>query len=171
MKKIRITGPESSGKSYIAKALTNHFLGGLVIEYSREYLQDKLGYIESDLLKIAQGQKKLELLGEKEAPEFLFCDTGCEVIKIWSQEKYGSVHKEIIRLDNDSSYDLTLLCKPNIPWQEDSLRENPNDRDRLFKLYLSDLKKRKIAFKIIDERLDQRLLQAVSFLDEILKEG
>ena len=123
--------------------------------------------VESDLLEIAKGQVALEELEAIKLPEILFCDTGCEVIKIWSQEKYGKVHEEISRLNNQSKYDLILLCKPNIPWQEDALRENPNDRDRLFEIYLSDLNNTKVPVKIIDEVLENRTQQAISFVEEI----
>ena len=167
MKKILITGPESSGKSFIAESLASHFSGGLVNEFVREYLQGKSGYVESDLLKIAKGQAHLEWVEEQKEPAILFCDTGCEVIKIWSQEKYNIVDEEINRLLNNSTYDLILLCKPNIPWQEDELRENPYDRDRLFNEYLSELKNTNLPLRIIDEPLESRISQAISFVEEI----
>ena len=36
-------------------------------------------------------------------------------------------------------FDLYLVCQPDLPWEKDSLRENPDDRERLFALYVEDL--------------------------------
>ena len=55
--KITITGPESSGKTTLARQLAEAFDTLWVPEYAREYI-DQLNrpYRESDLLEIAKGQ-------------------------------------------------------------------------------------------------------------------
>ena len=90
MKKIIITGPESSGKTTLAKALAAHFKTVSVPEFAREYI-DQLGrpYVESDLLEIAKGQLRLENEMAKRASNFLFCDTDLITIKIWALDKFG----------------------------------------------------------------------------------
>ena len=42
MLKVVITGPESTGKSTLASALSTHFNAVLSEEYAREYLETKL---------------------------------------------------------------------------------------------------------------------------------
>ena len=164
MIKVLITGPESSGKSVLATQLAMHFKSPMVDEYSRKYLDDKTGYQESDLLQIALGQFKKEAEAEIQKPRFLFCDTGIEVIKIWSQEKYNRVDPEIMELLMPAQYDLVLLCKPNIPWQPDPLRENPVDRDRLFTLYIDHFKSSRFKVHIIDASIELRVEQAISYV-------
>ena len=34
-----------------------------------------------------------------------------------------------------------LLCKPDIKWEEDPLRENPNNRLELYKIYKEEIKR------------------------------
>jgi nicotinamide riboside kinase len=36
-------------------------------------------------------------------------------------------------------FDLYLVCQPDLPWETDPLRENEQDRERLFALYMEDL--------------------------------
>ena len=61
MHKIIVTGPESSGKTTLCKALSKHFNLPFSKEYAREYL-DALDrdYTQEDLLKIAKGQLQAE---------------------------------------------------------------------------------------------------------------
>ena len=61
MLKIIITGPESSGKTTLCKALSEHYKIPFTKEFARKYLSD-LGksYLQEDLLEIAKGQFKHE---------------------------------------------------------------------------------------------------------------
>ena len=57
MPKIILTGPESSGKTTLCKALSQHFHLPFSKEYAREYLDGlNRDYNQDDLLKIAKGQ-------------------------------------------------------------------------------------------------------------------
>lgn len=164
MIKILITGPESSGKSLLTEHLAMHFNSAMVGEFARIFLEGKSTYQESDLLQIALGQLKSENEAESKNTPFLFCDTGVEVIKIWSQEKYKRVDSKIMDLLSGAEYDLVLLCKPNIPWQPDPLRENPVDRDRLFLLYVNHFNEQNHKVRIIDAPVGDRNSQAINYI-------
>lgn len=164
MFKVLITGPESSGKSFLSKALANHFNGIMVPEFSRQYLESRSSYDESNLLEIAKGQYELEEKGVGQNPDYLFCDTGQEVIMIWSSYKFQNIHPLINEMHSKSCYDLILLCKPNIAWEPDVLRENPNDRNRLFELYEGLLKPSIKKVRVIDAVEGERVQQAIDFI-------
>ena len=135
MLKIIVTGPESSGKTTLCKALSKHFNLPFSKEYAREYL-DVLNrdYNQEDLLKIAKGQLKSEQNTQ-------LLDTDLITIKIWSEYKYGSCDKWILdqikKQKSENRY--YLLCNPEIPWKADQQRENPNDREELLKIYKKEL--------------------------------
>ena len=66
IKKIILTGPESSGKTTLAKQLAERFQTTWVPEFARTYLDNLTRpYREDDLLRIAQGQKDLETFFQK----------------------------------------------------------------------------------------------------------
>ncbi len=135
MLKIIVTGPESSGKTTLSKALSTHFEIPFTEEYAREYLNNlESDYTQSHLLEIAKEQ----LLSEHNAQ---ILDTDLITIKIWSNYKYGNCDKWIIdQIEKQKTEKrFYLLCKADIPWEGDPQRENPNDRVELFEIYKQEL--------------------------------
>jgi nicotinamide riboside kinase len=59
------------------------------------------------------------------------------------------------------------LCKPDIAWQADPLRENAHDRARLFDLYQADLTARRLPYSEISGHGEERLARAISAVEEI----
>lgn len=148
MPKIIITGPECSGKTTLCKALSKHFKIPLSKEYARQYLKViKKNYTQKDLLIIAKTQLKYE-------KESAILDTDLITIKIWSNEKYGKCDKWILEEINKQKNKnrIYLLCKPDLPWQEDPLRENPKDRMRLFEIYKKELSNLGHNYHIISKK-------------------
>ncbi len=166
LKKIAILGPESTGKSYLVQALAAYYKVTYVPEYAREYIDEiKRPYLESDILKIAKGQLKLEDELAKNAHHYLFCDTELTVIDIWAQEKFGRTHSWIKSQLEDRVYDLYLLCDIDLKWTEDPQRENPNDREYLLNLYRESLGKRNIKYYMISGQGEERINNAIEIID------
>ena len=146
MNKIIITGPESSGKTTLCKNLANHFKLACSKEFARCYLEKNgYNYNQSDLLEIAKGQ----LLSEK---NYQILDTDLITIKIWSEYKYESCDSWILEKINEQKLEqrFYLLCKPDIPWQSDPLRENPDNRDELFEIYKMELENLGYNYYIVE---------------------
>ncbi len=158
MKKIVITGPESSGKSTLSKHLSESLFIPHVREYAREYI-DSLNreYNEEDLVQIAKGQLGLEEDIISQTPSYLICDTDLLTIKVWSEYKYGSCDLEIIELLKNNLPDLYLLASPDFPWKEDSQRENPNNRDELFSIYKEEIINLGVPFVVLSGSESDRL--------------
>lgn len=166
IRRIAITGPESTGKSILAEQLAVHFQTVWVPEIAREYL-DHLGrpYEEKDILLIAQGQLEHEKKQIKSALGYLFCDTELIVTKIWSEVKYNRCDPWIVKNIITHRYDLYLLCDIDLPWQYDPLREHPDQRQFLFGLYFNELKNRNFPFSVIRGSGKDRLQNAVKTID------
>ena len=164
--RIAITGPESTGKSQLARQLAEHYNESWVPEYSREYLMLSGGkYKFKDILAIAKGQYKNERKYLQEARNILFCDTDFFVTYIWEKVKYGKAHKWIEDKLMYPGYDYTLLCGIDLPWEFDPLRENPYDRDVLFKMYLDELNLRNVNYSVIYGTGEERLRNAILALE------
>lgn len=162
IRKISITGPESTGKSSLSAALAATFKTAWVPEFAREYLEnlDK-AYDEEDLLVIAKGQIALQESMEARGNKYLFCDTDLLVLKIWSEHKYGRCHPWILKKLDEIKYDLYILPYIDIPWEEDPLREHPDLREYFFEKYKAELLARKVNFIVVDGSLEKRLQQAI----------
>ncbi len=156
----------------MAKQLAEHFNTIYVPEYSRECLKD-LGreYTYDDILLIARGQYESEQQGMRRAKDLLFCDTEFIVNKIWCEEKYGKCHSWILDMIDSHIYDLYLLCDIDLPWEPDPLRENPDDRDRLFVLYTEELENRNLPYEIISGSGKERLMNAIGFVEKVIIDG
>lgn len=158
--RIAITGPESSGKTTLARALAHQFKIRAVPEFARYHLT-KYGpeYTAPDLLYFAEAQLALERRYSARYPQLLITDTDLLVLKIWHEEKFGPCPRQLENWYQSTAYDLILLCTPDLPWIPDPLRENPVDRDRLYSLYAAESVKRGLPFELISgtDRLDLAL--------------
>lgn len=171
--KLVITGAESSGKTTLAKTLADHFQCFWVPEYARDYLEiNGAQYQFDDLLKIAGGQKSMQEILEQKSriadQKLLISDTDLLTIKIWSQVRFEKVDPQINHWLEESSVDLYLLCKPDIPWKKDPLRENENDREHLFSLYEKELKEKASPYAVIGGDRESRKAEAITKVEALL---
>lgn len=165
IKKIAITGPESTGKSSLAIALAKHFNTVFVPEYAREYINSlNHPYNFDDILKIARNQKRLEDEYSEKADKILFCDTDLTVTKIWCEFKFNKCHKWIIENHKKQDYDIYLLCDIDLPWVSDPMREHPDKRKELFDFYENELKINNFNYKIISGKNEIRLNNAIEII-------
>jgi NadR type nicotinamide-nucleotide adenylyltransferase len=167
LQKIAILGPESTGKSALTLALASHFKAPFVPEMAREYLAEiGTNYQYQDVLNIAALQLKTEqnFLQKNPNASFLFCDTELITIKIWLKYKNWNVPSWVIEQIEKSDYSLYLLTDIDLPWQEDPLRENPNDRQELLHLFEKELNHFSKKYKIVQGKGDARFKNAISFL-------
>ncbi|MFM1945745.1 MAG: hypothetical protein RL207_28 [Bacteroidota bacterium] len=150
--RIAFTGPESCGKSTMAKWCALQFRLPLSSEFARDYLQDKVEYVRNDLDEITIGQ----LADWLSKGDHFVADTEMTVLKIWSEYRYQMVSTFIREAYEKQFFDHYFLCAPDIPWEQDPLRENPSNRQELFELYEAELKKMKRPFTVLKGTLLDR---------------
>ncbi len=167
-KRIVVTGPESTGKTMLSKQLAQHFDAVLVEEVAREYLRDiKTGYSFKDVEQIAFLQKEKEEKAIKSGHEMIIADTGLEVIKIWMRYRFNKVSEWVENYIYAHPYDLYLLCYPDIPWEPDPLRENPDNRLEIFKLFKQEIDAKKLRYKIISGHYTTRLNKGIAAINQL----
>lgn len=166
--KIAITGPESTGKTILAKDLAKEFNTVWIPEFAREYLGRKDGkYNFEDIEIIAREQEKtwqnyLE-------NELVFFDTEFTVLKIWSEVKYKKVAPYIINSLENQNFDHYFLCDPKgVKWEDDPLREHPERREELFELYLRVMHSNNRNFTVLSGDWDTRLNKAIKVVKNLL---
>jgi NadR type nicotinamide-nucleotide adenylyltransferase len=166
VKKIAITGPESTGKSNLAKQLAEHFQTVFVPEFARDYINNlSRPYSQEDILHIVENQLINERKTALKASRFLFCDTELIVAKIWSLHKYNDCHPWILEQIKNNHYDLFLLCDIDIQWQFDAQREHPHHRQFFFDWYKKELEYYGFPYRIVSGEGDQRIQSAIHLIN------
>ena len=148
---IVVTGPESTGKTTLATQLSDRDKLPLIPEFAREYLDTKTAgyrYTFEDLIAIGHAQNKMEYNAYQKHDQIV-CDTDLVTIDIWAKEKFGRALGMDIPLIEYKHY---ILCPPDIPWEYDEQRENPDDRNRLFDVYKKYLISIGASYEIYDRK-------------------
>ncbi len=163
--KIVVTGPESTGKTTLCTQLSERYKGTMIPEFSRAYLQKTNGYYDlKDLENIGLTQNIQNNAGSAEN-RITICDTDALTTLIWASEKF-KVNSVILKNDLQINLpDLYLLCYPDLKWEHDVLRENPDDLDRLFMLYFEEIVKVGATYDIVYGIGSIRTNRAVFFIN------
>jgi NadR type nicotinamide-nucleotide adenylyltransferase len=165
--RIAVTGPESTGKSWLTEHLAIHFNTKFVSEYAREYIENlNRPYVFEDIEAIARHQLLLEENALANANGFLFIDTDFFVTKIWSDFVYHKCCPWILDQLQYHPYDLHLLCNIDLPWEYDPQREHPNQRKELFDIYQQELELSGRPFEIISGTGEARLESAINAISK-----
>lgn len=172
IKKVAVIGPESTGKSELAEFLAAEFNTVWVEEYARRYLSKLTRpYGPEDLIDIAKGQISLEETVMEKANRVLICDTDLHVIKVWSNFKYGFCDRRILEWIASRKYDFYLLTYIDVPWQEDPLREHPEQREQLYDIYLSEMRNQQVPFAEVRGSREQRRSLAKKHVEALLSDS
>jgi len=172
--KVVLYGPESTGKTTLAKRLAAHYHTVWVPEYARDYLQKKWDEKQeicalNDLIPIAEGQMALENTLAKKANSILISDTDLLVTKVYSEAYFDGFCDPLLEkyaLQNE--YDLYFLTGIDVPWVEDDLRDRPNEREHMFNLFQTTLEKYQRTFIILEGNAEKRLKTATTEIDKLL---
>ncbi len=170
--KIALFGPESTGKTTLAKQLAKHFKTAWVPEFARDYLQQKWNKTAqicdvNDMLPIAYGQTKLENESLSIANEYLFCDTNLLVTKVFSEVYYGFCDPLLDKAAREHEYDLFFLTDIDVPWKKDDLRDKPDGRSSSFSIFKQTLIDNKKPFIRLSGDKKLRLNKAIAIIEDL----
>ena len=151
--RVGIIGPESTGKSSLARYLAKRYQGIYVPEYAREFVERK-GTTEvtwDELCDIARHQiEELELIANSQQP-IVFFDTELIITKVWFEYAFGRVPEWLNENIHRYPMDVYLLTYPDLPWIPDAARSNGSDaiRKELFERYEAEIQSLDIPYYII----------------------
>ncbi len=161
LKRILITGPESSGKTDLVTYLAERFNGCSVREYARGYIE-QLGrsYDYEDVVHIAR-QQVSEYEKVYDGEEYVFFDTWLIITRVWFDVVFSQIPAWLDASLSEARFDLVLLCAPDIPWVADGVRENGGaEREQLFDRYKQELKRFSMEWELVAGRGENRFQQA-----------
>lgn len=173
--KIVLYGPESSGKTTLAKKLAVHYNTLCVPEFSRDYLQEKWDREKlicgmEDILPIAAGQMQLENALLERCNKLLICDTNLLETVVYSQAYFnGYCEPLLLKQALKAHYHLYFLTYIDVPWVADDLRDKPAEREEMFQRFKETLDFYDKPYQILRGNLQERFDVAVETIDELLK--
>jgi len=163
--KIALFGPESTGKTTLAKQLADYYETEWVPEFARDYLQEKWEKnqhicVADDMMPIAYGQTALENEKLAKANKYLFCDTNLMVTKVFSEMYYGFCDPLLNEAALKHEYDLFFLTDIDVPWEKDDIRDTPNGRETVFSVFKQTLIDTKKPFITLSGDKETRIAKA-----------
>jgi nicotinamide riboside kinase len=172
MKVLVLTGPESSGKSWLSGEIQAHFGGELVGEYVRHFIDEqRRDTCYDDIPAIARGQLAWEDAARARQPELLILDTHLLSNLLWSRVLFGDCPPWIEQALLARRYDLHLLLDPaGVSWVGDGQRCQPglDQRQAFFADSLAWLQRNQQPVQIIGGDWAQRSAAVLIAVQQLL---
>ena len=174
--RVVLFGPESTGKTTMAKALAEFYDTTWVPEFARDYLQKKWDKGKSictlkDLLVIAEGQMISENKALDKANKILFCDTNVLVTRAWSETHFdGYCDIQLKQLSDTFEYDHYCLTGIDVRWKNDDLRDRPEERDLMFRHFEHLLKQKNVSYSYLIGSHQTRLKSAIKDINSLINQ-
>jgi NadR type nicotinamide-nucleotide adenylyltransferase len=171
-RRVCVFGPESTGKSTLARDLAARFSTVWVPEYARTLLEAQGGRIEEgDIVRIARGQRASEDALARDANRILIQDTDLLETTIWSEALFGSCPPWIVEEAGRRAADLYLLTDVDVPWVKDAVRYLPDERRPFFDRCRAALESRKLRTVLVSGSWEQRRATATAAVESLLTSG
>lgn len=169
--KIAVVGPESTGKSSMANFLAKELNTFCVPEYARYYCKNLNNtYTLQDELNMFYGQLALEdTLTSSINKNIIICDTTILTVKIWSDYLFKQTPENVTTEIISRQYDYYLLLDIDLPWENDPLRDFPNEREYFLEQWKLELNNIKANYSMISGLGEQRFKNGLQHCKDFIK--
>lgn len=137
--RIVLTGPESTGKTTLAAAIAHAHGAPSLPEASRVYAEERglagEGLTAADVEPIARRAMAAEDAALATGPRLLVLDTDLISTVVYARHYYGGAPTWLEAEAARRRGDLYLLCETDLPWAADGIRDRPNDRATLLRMF------------------------------------
>jgi HTH-type transcriptional regulator, transcriptional repressor of NAD biosynthesis genes len=157
IKLVCFFGPESTGKSVMAKKMAAHYHTEWVPEVAREFITTN-NFRREDIIMIGRAQTERIFEKARKANKVLFCDTDVITTQIYSRQYLKVVPPVLYELEKMVQYNLYFLFDIDVPWVNDGLRDlgSEPERERMFTIFKHELDKRNIPYVHVQGNWDER---------------
>lgn len=168
VKKICISGSESTGKSTLTEKLANHFATAFVPEMAREVIGKTEDVQFDHLLQIATLHAKT--INEKTsiANKLLICDTDVYITRSYSKFLFNRPLELPEWVERANHFDLHIFLDTDCPFIQDGTRLSEAERNRLSYYHKTELQEAHIPFVVITGNWQQRFNKSVTLIENTL---
>jgi NadR type nicotinamide-nucleotide adenylyltransferase len=169
VRRVVVTGSESTGKSWLAQRLAQRFDTVWVPEFARQYALQKAAPLDaSDVEPIARGQINAEEAVLSRAKDLAILDTDLVSTVVYAEHYYRECPPWVEHFARKRLADLYLLCDIDVPWVADPARDRPHARQELHAAFQHRLERLSAHYAIIRGAWEQREAAAVAAVDALL---
>ena len=146
--RICLTGPESTGKTWLATEMAVGFGTTFVPEYARQYAQATPRPLDAtDVEPIARGE--IALLDAPAAGNLLILDTDLISTVVYGTHYYGSCPDWIVQEALRRRADYYFLLDVDTPFADDAVRDGTQDRHELLNRFRDTLVEFEARFELV----------------------
>jgi len=157
VKAVCFFGPESTGKSFMAKKMAEKYKTEFVPEVARELINSN-DFTREDIIMIGRAQTERIFQKARKANKILFCDTDLITTQIYSRHYLKVVPPVLYELEKMVEYDLYFLFDIDVLWVHDGLRDIGEEKKRedMYEIFKSELERRNIRYIKVQGDWDER---------------
>ncbi len=163
---ICLHGPESVGKTTIARRLADHYGGEVLDEYGRDYAEAHgIMFTMRDLIEIAQNHDAGAHMMLAGGADPLILDTDPLMTAVWADMLFAQRDPWFDAWQNTA--DLYLLFDIDLPWIKDGTRMFGTEplRRRFFDLSRAELERRGVRWALVSGQGEARFANAVAAIE------
>ena len=175
VRRVCVTGAESTGTTTLARALAEHYNTTCVPEYGRQFCAEHLPdgqaweWRTEHFVEIARRQQSDEDTAARSSGPLLVCDTDAMATSIWHERYLGHSSPEIAALVAARRYALWVLTSDDIRFVQDGTRDGEHLRPWMTRRFRDELARCSGPWIEVHGDLDERMALAVRTIDELMK--
>ena len=173
MKRVVLTGSESTGKTTLAERLARHYRVSWVPEFVRDYAEAKGAPLDaSDVDAIARGQIAREDDYQSRAARnderVLIGDTDLLSTAVYAAHYYGRAPDWIVEAAHNRRPGLYLLLDIDLPWIPDPQRDRGHLRSEMQALFRAAVEASGAPFVLVSGDSATRFTSACAAIDALM---